>query len=284
MGSIDIGSHMALIRLESGKFIALDTVDLRCRAMRDDVKCPRGGVKEDIDLLTNNGENLEAVFATHPYHTLFFEPFYKAYPNAKYYGTPRHLRRMPDIEWAGDVSNCDVLKLYNPQVEMRILPSCCCEFNNPLPPASNHFSNVFVFHKASKVLFNDDTFCYLYKPWQTMGILVGLLGARHDTLLFHHSMYSVALRNTEEAYITFEHWLDKILEDWDMDILCSAHNGILRSGARTRMKQLLDKERPRLQKLAKVAATNPPKGNNVEGENLIMSGAWSPDLINVECG
>lgn len=38
----------------------------------------------------------------------------------RYYGTPRHLRVNKDIPWAGDIHDCQVKSLWEPEVEMRI--------------------------------------------------------------------------------------------------------------------------------------------------------------------
>jgi hypothetical protein len=86
-GLIDAGAHMSLIRLSSGKFLAVSTVELSPEA------------KRELDELTDNGKMIEAVLGTHPFHTLAFRGFYKMYPNAKYYGTPRHLRNITEIPW-----------------------------------------------------------------------------------------------------------------------------------------------------------------------------------------
>ncbi len=37
-----------------------------------------------------------------------------------YYGTPRHLRNIKDIPWAGDVNVCEIRNKWSPEVEMRI--------------------------------------------------------------------------------------------------------------------------------------------------------------------
>ena len=49
----------------------------------DGKRSAAGLSKADIDKLTLNGAKLEAVVATHPYHTIYFEPFRAQYPNAK---------------------------------------------------------------------------------------------------------------------------------------------------------------------------------------------------------
>lgn len=107
-GLVDVGSHMSLIRLHSGKFLVIDTVTLTDQT------------RAEINRLTDNGKNIEAVIAVHPFHTLAFPAFYQAYPNAAYYGTPRHIRRLTQIPWAGSLEDCHVRKKWEPEVEMRI--------------------------------------------------------------------------------------------------------------------------------------------------------------------
>lgn len=108
IGLIDVGSHMSLIRLNNGNFLVIDTVTLNDQ------------LKSSIDQLTDNGKKIEAVIAVHPFHTLAFPAFYQAYPNAQYYGTPRHLRRLTQIPWAGSLDDCQIRKKWEPEVEMRI--------------------------------------------------------------------------------------------------------------------------------------------------------------------
>jgi len=105
---IDIETQMSIIQLRNGKFLVIDTVEMNDR------------LRQEIDNLTNNGENIEAVVATHPFHTLSFPAFYQLYPKAAYYGTPRHIRRLTEIPWAGNLDDCNVRKKWEPDVEMRI--------------------------------------------------------------------------------------------------------------------------------------------------------------------
>lgn len=83
---------MSFVRLSTGKFLAFSTVAITPEA------------QAEIDALTEGGSLIEAVFATHPFHSLYFEPFHAMYPHVKFYGTPRHVRRIKSIPWAGDVS------------------------------------------------------------------------------------------------------------------------------------------------------------------------------------
>ena len=147
---------MTLVRLKDGKFIAIDAVDPQGVA---DGQKYKGELKDEIDRLTLGGTLLEAVVATHPFHSLGFESFYEVYGTGKtraivsgggggggerrggggggadganqphtarpfplkFYGTPRHLRRLPSIPWAGDSGDTTVHGLWKSRgVEMRL--------------------------------------------------------------------------------------------------------------------------------------------------------------------
>ena len=105
---IDTGTQMSIIRLPNGKFVVIDTVEM------DD------HLRDQINRLTNNGEDIEAVLGTHAFHTLSFPAFYRQYPKAAYYGTPRHVHLLTEIPWKGDLSDCQVRKRWEPTIEMRI--------------------------------------------------------------------------------------------------------------------------------------------------------------------
>ena len=112
VGLFDVGNQMSLLRLKgSGRFLVIDTCSLSPAA------------KEELDFLTDGGKLIDAVVASHPYHTMFFVPFHKMYPSLKYYGTPRHIRTIPTIQWAGDVSTEAVQTLWSPEVTSLYLMS-----------------------------------------------------------------------------------------------------------------------------------------------------------------
>jgi hypothetical protein len=104
----DIGTHMSIVRLSNANFVVFDTVELNDHLI------------SQINRLTDNGDLIEGVIGTHPFHTRSFLAFYQAYPQAAYYGTPRHLRRVPQIPWLGSLDNCNVRQKWEPDVEMRI--------------------------------------------------------------------------------------------------------------------------------------------------------------------
>lgn len=110
---IDVGTQMSIIKLRNEKFLVIDTVEMD------------SDLRHEIDRLTNHGQDIEAVIGTHPFHTLSFTAFYQAYPNAAYYGTPRHLRRLREIPWKGSLDDCNIRRKWEPDVEMRIPAGFC---------------------------------------------------------------------------------------------------------------------------------------------------------------
>lgn len=232
-GLIDIGTHMSFCRLSNGKILIIDTVPI------NDV------VKREVDQLTQNGALIEAVVATHPFHTIYFLPFFNLYPSAKYYGTPRHLRNIPSIRWAGDVSTAPVLNMWNPEVEMRIPDGA--EFITP--DESNHFSSVFVFHKKGRVIHIDDTVMFFENY---PGCILGCcMGVRPGTMSFHPTLRSdEGLYRTSSAPFQFKSWVSKLLEDWDFDNICTAHTGNKIGGAKTALRDTLVRTEPLFQSLA----------------------------------
>jgi hypothetical protein len=105
---VDIVTQMSIIRLSDGNFVVFDTVELNDHLIGQ------------INRLTDNGNLIEGVVGTHPFHTRSFLAFYRAYPQAAYYGTPRHLRQLPQIPWLGSLGDCNVRQKWEPDVEMRI--------------------------------------------------------------------------------------------------------------------------------------------------------------------
>lgn len=111
MLGVDIGGHMSIIQLRNGRFLIIDTVALNENLIRE------------LNQLTQNGTKIEAVVAVHPFHTLAYPAFYQIYPHVKYYGTPRHLRKLTEIKWTGQLDaddNKELLSTWYPEVELRI--------------------------------------------------------------------------------------------------------------------------------------------------------------------
>jgi len=233
---------MSMIRLSSGKFLVLDTIPLTEQ------------VKQSIDELTDNGTKIEAILGTHPFHTLSFPAFFKAYPNAPFYGSPRHLKKLPDIKWEGNLNDCKVRTKWEPEVQMRIPEGS--EF--VAPEDGNHFSCVFVFHPSSRTLHVDDTIMYSINP----GFLMRLGGFKHGDMCFHPSLKK-SFYPTAEAPYQFRDFLRSVLTEWDFDNLCTAHFGAKVGGAKKQMDDLLVGAEPIFKKIsdqnAKISVPQPEK-------------------------
>ncbi|CAF2829691.1 unnamed protein product [Rotaria sp. Silwood2] len=244
---IDIETQMSIIQLRNGKFLVIDTINMNNR------------LRQEIDNLTNNGDNIEAVIGTHPFHTLSFTAFYKAYPKAAYYGTPRHLRRLTEIPWAGDLQDRSVRKKWEPDVEMRIPAGA--EFINPQPESTNHFISVFVYHPTSQTLHVDDTIMYAEKP----GFLLRILGCKHGSMAFHPSIKTSGLYPTCDAPYVFRDWMRTVLCDWCFENICCAHMGVKIGGAFLDVVTLLNNTEPLFAKLSE--QNNKKRFENVKPSN-----------------
>jgi hypothetical protein len=227
---IDIGTHMSFIRLSTGKFVVVDCIDLSNPA-----------VKKEVDILTENGALIEAVLGVHPFHTLFFPVFQKLYPLASYYGTPRHLRNFPDMNWTGSLGDEDTRALWESEgVFMRIPAGAEFEF----PPAEDvHFSSVVVFHSGSKTLHVDDTINYFHGA----GWILRLLGKKDHLMEFWP--LEKGLNHTKESPELFKEWVEQILHDWDFENICAAHNNATRGDAKRLLEAALLTAQPEFDRL-----------------------------------
>ena len=230
LGLVEIGNHMSFIRLQSGRILVIDT------CLFSDA------TKAEIDTLTENGNLIEAVVATHPYHTLAFKPFFQLYPNAKYIGTPRHLSILPEIPWSGKVNDEEIISKWAPEVSMRIPQGS--DFVTPGP--DNHFAGVFVYHQASRTIHIDDTLTYFMTPTFLMR-WVG--GVRPCCLEFHGSLTTVGLLPLQDAPELFTAFIESIILDWDFDNICCAHSHCIVGGAKDKLKKTLQNSEKIFQKL-----------------------------------
>jgi hypothetical protein len=230
-GAIDVGTHMSFVKLSTGKFLVVDTCQI------DEP------TKIEIDNLTENGLLIEAVIATHPFHTMYFVPFFKLYPNTKYYGTPRHIRNIPSIPWAGNLNSDELRASWEKEgVYMRIPDGA--DFENPAE--KNHFISVFFYHALSKTIHVDDTINFFSKP----GFVLRCAGLKDGDMHFHPTTFNIGLKPTAEAPIQFKEWVENLLNDWDFDNICSAHTGNKIGGAKEQLRLILEKTTPAFMKLS----------------------------------
>ena len=246
-GAVNIGTHMSILEVAPDQFVALDAVEFTSAAAR-------AQFFDELNELTNDGENLVAVITTHPFHTLAIPSFHAKYPSTggrtKWYGCPRHLRKISRdaagsfIEWAGDLNDCAVRRKFEPALRMSIPEGC--EFIDPQPPTRNHLSCVLVLHTPSRTVHVDDCLCWI----ENMGAL-SRLAFGNRTLHFHPSLQYSGLYPTAQAPLQFKRWATSTLvEGWDYERLATAHNGVLRAGAKAKVTELLAKMDPALRKLS----------------------------------
>lgn len=229
---------MSFIRLENGRIVVIDTCDTS-----------NTEINTEINLLTKNGELIEAVVATHPFHTLFFRQFYAKFPNCKYYGTPRHLEIIPDIPWAGSVNDESIRSIWNPEIEIRIPDGA--DFVNV--SQDNHFISAFVFHKNSKVIHVDDTIMYLDNPSCILRCCAGL---KPNSMMLHVSLYQhKALIPKANSAALFKAWVDKLMVDWDFDTIATAHTANKVGGAKEMLAETMKKAQKYFDEFATKHAT-----------------------------
>lgn len=230
-GLLDVGTHMSIIQLPNNKFLVVDTIEIS------------PDLKAEIDQLTNNGDDIEAVVATHPFHTLWFPKFYELYPKPAYFGTPRHLRVQKGIPWKGHVGDTRVREQWAPEVQMRIPAGG--EFENPLPESTNHFSSCWLYHAPTKTVHVDDTIMLICKP----GFLLRLGGLSDGQMRFHPSMTGPGLYPHTGAPNEFRDWVLQTCKDWQFDNFCAAHMGNKLGGAHEDLRLLVLKNEALFAKL-----------------------------------
>jgi hypothetical protein len=204
-GLLNIGTHASLVKRNNGKFVLLDAY-----TMQDHIK-------QQIDSLTNNGADIEAIINLHPFHTVHIEKTHVDYPNAKLYGTQRHIDKFPNLPWQTKLTNSN---------EFAILFSEDFEFSVPRGVdfiSKNdhlHFSSVLAYHKKSKTIPVDDTLMYLQLP--------GLFGVLKSPELSFHMTLSKTLERRKGAADDFRLWVADLAEQWSgAEVLCAAHSSTL---------------------------------------------------------
>jgi hypothetical protein len=170
--------------------------------------------------LTNDGKDVEAVLNLHPFHTVHVAKMHERYPQARHYGTARHLSRFPELEWQ---------QLCTEDPGLHTLFTDDFEFSVPhgvdfISADENvHFSSVLVFHPASQAIHVDDTLMYIRLP-----LLMRFFGLS-DALSFHLTL-AKALEKRAGAASDFRQWAEELAENWpDVQNLCAAHTTTLLS-------------------------------------------------------
>lgn len=203
---VDVGTHASLVRLRSGRFVFLDAY-----ALAPDVRAT-------VDELTAGGEAIEAIINLHPFHTLHVEALWRQYPNARLYGTQRHLSRLPALPWQPATTDAPALHAQYAD-----------DFDFSVPAGVElisanehvHFGSVLALHRASRTVHVDDTFMLVRMPFAMGG------WGRPDYLGLHPTLWQ-ALEKRQGAAAEFSAWLEQLAGDWgDAAHLCAAHAGTL---------------------------------------------------------
>ncbi|MEC7162212.1 MAG: hypothetical protein VXW57_10435, partial [Pseudomonadota bacterium] len=191
-GVFDVGTQCSLVRLANGNFVFLDSYTLT------------DAIRAEVDALTDGGARVEAIINVHPFHTLHCEWMHRAFPQAKLYGTARHLEHLPDLPWESLRCEDDALaQRYADDFAFSVPRGVVLVSDDE----SVHFSSVLMLHRASGTLHVDDTFVYLRKGFP-LNLLpfTGRLG-------FHPTL-AKALEPRAGAADAFRDWAIGLGVDW----------------------------------------------------------------------
>ncbi len=197
LGVLDVGSQMSLAQLSTGGFVLLDSYTLG------------GDVKREVFERTSGGKDVEAILNLHPFHTVHVRAVAEMFPNARLYGTRRHVQRAPELRWEKTHTN-------DPELQEAFAEDF--EFSVPrgvefIPKNETlHFSSVLAYHRASRALHVDDTLGFAPPSLPLLG------GVR-----FHPSLSSV-LEKRAGAAQEFRAWAGELSSLCEKtEHLCPAH-------------------------------------------------------------
>lgn len=201
-GVVEIGTQASLVRRANGKFLWLDAYTLS------------ESVEREIRGMTNGGADIEAILNLHPFHTVHVRKFHAMFPNARLYGTARHVERFAELPWRSVRTN-------DPELHVTFAEDL--EFSVPdgvdfISKNQNvHFSSVLAYHRASRTIHVDDTFMYVKLPKAATRFGRSDVVSLHPTLAF-------ALQRRAGAATDFRRWGDELVGRWaDAENLCAAH-------------------------------------------------------------
>ena len=198
-GVLNIGTHCSLVKLTSGKFVFLDSYTLT-----DDVRA-------QVMALTNNGQDVEAVLNLHPFHTVHCAQMAKDFPQAIFYGSSRHQKKVPEVQWAKDLVESDAVAERYPELKFSISQG----IHYIAPNEMIHAGSLLALHPASKSLHVDDTF---------MSPPTKLLEAVLPELLLHPTTKK-ALQNETNAGKEYCDWASNLAHEWrEVRNFCAAHS------------------------------------------------------------
>lgn len=204
-GILNIGTHASLVRRANGKFVLLDSYTLQ------------GEVKKQVDALSNNGADIEAIINLHPFHTVHAKKAHEQYPNARLYGTQRHVEKFPRLSWQPELTeSAACADLFAEDFDFSIPAGVDFISSNE----HLHFSSVLAYHRASATIHVDDTLMYLRLP--------GLLGMLKSPAVTFHMTLAKTLEKRAGAAKDFRAWATRLADQWsEAENLCAAHSAAL---------------------------------------------------------
>ena len=218
-GLIDVGTQMSLVRRNNGRFILLDSYELK----DDDLSA--------LKALTDGGDAIEAIINVHPFHTLHCTAVHNQFPHARLIGTKRHHTQVPELPW-------DDAAIEDPDTQSGF--SDVFDFSIPAgvdfisANSKVHVASVLVRHRESEIVHVDDTINILKPPSLLNGILP-------QPRLHFHPMLGKALKNNPGASDEYAKWARDIAKLWsDVKIVCAAHSGVLELQKRGWREEILE--------------------------------------------
>ncbi|SMC37665.1 hypothetical protein [Novosphingobium sp. B1] len=217
--TIDIGTHMSLVRRPSGTFVLIDAYE------------PEDEEREELLALTGNGDLIEAVLNVHAFHTIHCKFVHEALPHARLIGTRRHHLKMPHLNW--DPSLIEDNATHSQFADL---------FDFSIPAGvdfipedeSVHVSSVLVRHRESRIVHVDDTLMYLDLPGFVEKLVPG------PKLRFHPKL-AEGLEKRPGAADDYIRWARDLGEAWaDTQIVCAAHKGIVHLDEQTFAEAMAD--------------------------------------------
>jgi hypothetical protein len=205
-GLVDIGTQASLVRQSNGRFVLLDSYTLS------------GDIEREVLALTDGGKSIEAILNLHPFHTVHVRKTHEQFPQARLYGTARHLSRFPELPWQEErVEDSALHAMFAEDFEFSVPRGVDFISSNE----NVHFSSVLALHRASKTIHVDDTIMYIRLPKAAR-----LLG-RTDSMSFHPTL-GKALEKRAGAARDFRQWAEELAQSWGQaENLCAAHTATL---------------------------------------------------------
>ena len=200
-GILDVGAQCSLVKLSSGKFIFLDSYELKDE------------VRDTVMKLTNNGQDVAAVLNVHPYHTVHCEQMAKDFPQAIFYGSRRHPEQAPAVNWSSDLVESKAVTERYPELEFS-LPKGIYYI---APEEAVHAGSLLVYHPTSKSLHVDDTF--MTPPIKILDAVLPEVLLQPDT--------KKALKDDPDAGKQYCDWATQLAHDWDVRYFCAAHTHMI---------------------------------------------------------